>query len=63
MCLSNCTCLAVDSEVSCGCWGKEQADGIADAGGTVAAAEAVAGIPDESCTVSATASAMDNAAM
>jgi len=52
----------VDSEVGCWCRGKEQADCTADAGGSVAAAETVAGISDESRSVSAAASAMDNAA-
>jgi len=50
--------LVVNSEVSCRCRGEEQVNSAADAGSTVAAAETMAGLSDESYTVSAAASAV-----
>jgi len=54
--------LTVNSEVSCQCCGEEQINTAADAGSTVAAAETVARISDESYNISAAASAVDDAA-
>jgi len=53
---------SADVEVGCRCGREEQVNSTADASSAVAAAETVAGISDESCAVSATASAVDNAA-